>query len=207
MPIEAPVNYIEDLNETWPAGPEDSGDGDNHLVNIKVAVKGSFPNLGQAPVTKTASEINDLATKTGTETLEAKTINNGTFTGTQEGFVGDVTGNLTGNAATATDAINAVNVTGSGVADFNTTLTRPSAVGTFIATTAGFTVPPGVYNLLTPLALNTLFLEIFVGANWYAIEEAAPGVRLLATITSDGLNVRLRTSSGTDNVQYKQMYS
>ena len=58
MPIEAPVNYIEDLNETWPAGPEDSGDGDNHLVNIKVAVKGSFPNLGQAPVTGKAEDLN-----------------------------------------------------------------------------------------------------------------------------------------------------
>lgn len=57
MPIESPVNYIEDLNSAWPAGPEDAGDGDDHDRLTKKGVQGSFPNLGQAAVTASAAEL------------------------------------------------------------------------------------------------------------------------------------------------------
>lgn len=75
MGLETGVTYIEDLVDTNPVGATDNIDeGDDHIRNIKTAVQGSFPNLGAAAVTKTAAQINDLASKTGTETLTNKTL-------------------------------------------------------------------------------------------------------------------------------------
>ena len=59
MALEGGVTYIEDLVATNPVGATDNIDeGDDHIRNIKTAVKGSFPNLGAAAVTKTASQLN-----------------------------------------------------------------------------------------------------------------------------------------------------
>ena len=65
MPLEnsppiVPPNeaYITDLNSDWPTGGDDRTDGDNHLRGIKNVLKRQFPNLGQAPVTLTAAQIN-----------------------------------------------------------------------------------------------------------------------------------------------------
>ena len=65
MALEGTVNYIDDLNEAWPIGNVDTLDeSDNHHRITKAAVKGSFPNLGQAAVTLTAAQINTLQTST-----------------------------------------------------------------------------------------------------------------------------------------------
>lgn len=65
MALEGTVNYIDDLNEAWPIGNVDTIDeSDNHHRITKAAVKGSFPNLGQAAVTLTAAQINTLQTST-----------------------------------------------------------------------------------------------------------------------------------------------
>ena len=55
------VNYIDDLNESWPIGNVDHLDeSDDHHRAVKKAVKGSFPNLGQGAVTVTAAELNTV---------------------------------------------------------------------------------------------------------------------------------------------------
>lgn len=60
MALETGVTYIEDLVTTNPVGATDNVDeGDDHIRNIKTAVKGSFPNLGAVAVTKTAADINN----------------------------------------------------------------------------------------------------------------------------------------------------
>ena len=61
MALETGVTYIEDLVETNPneADSDTLDEADNHMRLIKTAVKGSFPSLGAAAVTKTAAEIND----------------------------------------------------------------------------------------------------------------------------------------------------
>ena len=65
MALEGTVNYIDDLNSAWPIGNIDTLDeSDNHHRITKVAVKGSFPNLGQAAVTLTAAQINALQNST-----------------------------------------------------------------------------------------------------------------------------------------------
>ena len=77
--------------------PDQVKESANHHRGIKSAVQGSFPNLGQQAVTKTAAEINDLVQPATTDTLSNKTISSAAFTGTQTGFNGDVDGDLTGN--------------------------------------------------------------------------------------------------------------
>ena len=66
MTIETKYEFIDDLNPNYPeqtskiseaAGP--------HPRGIKEAVKGSFPNLGQEAVTKTAAELNAVLTTAG----------------------------------------------------------------------------------------------------------------------------------------------
>ena len=57
MGTETPV-YIEDLNTAWPLAGDSRAEGDDHLRNIKVAIKGSFTSLGAAPVTATAAQLN-----------------------------------------------------------------------------------------------------------------------------------------------------
>lgn len=39
MPLESPVNQISDLNAAWPSGGEEKSQGDDHIRNIKAAVK------------------------------------------------------------------------------------------------------------------------------------------------------------------------
>ncbi|HEX6824739.1 MAG TPA: hypothetical protein VF077_00370 [Nitrospiraceae bacterium] len=39
MGLEASVTKVADLNEAWPLGTDPRSDGDNHIRNLKVAVK------------------------------------------------------------------------------------------------------------------------------------------------------------------------
>lgn len=56
------VTYISDLNAAWPLGtlPDKKSEGDNHLRNIKLGIKNTFPNVTGA-VTPTHVEINYLS--------------------------------------------------------------------------------------------------------------------------------------------------
>lgn len=57
--------YIDDIDETSPNDdPDQVAGGAAQFRQFKTDVKGSFPSLGQAAVTKTADEINDLYTTT-----------------------------------------------------------------------------------------------------------------------------------------------
>jgi len=80
---------IEDITPTTPLGTDAISNGDDQIRQLKTDITDQFPNLGAIAVSRTAAEINDLATKNGGDTI----------TGT---FTGDVTGNVTGNAGTVT---------------------------------------------------------------------------------------------------------
>ena len=77
--------------------PDQVKEAANHLRGIKNAVQGSFPNLGQVAVTRTAAEFNVCILPSEPATLSLKTIESAVFTGTQTGFIGNVTGDLTGD--------------------------------------------------------------------------------------------------------------
>ena len=59
MTVET-VNFISDLDQNNPAGGDSIAEGDDHIRNIKKAIKSTFPNVTKA-VTATADEINKIS--------------------------------------------------------------------------------------------------------------------------------------------------
>lgn len=72
MPLES-ASFINGLDANNPAGGDSLSQADDHLRLIKAAVKATFPNVTGA-ILPTQTIINDLATKSGSETLTNKTI-------------------------------------------------------------------------------------------------------------------------------------
>ena len=59
------VTHISDLNTSWPLGSDLASTSDDHIRNIKVALKTDFPNVNGA-VTPTPAQFNQLTTNTFT---------------------------------------------------------------------------------------------------------------------------------------------
>lgn len=57
MPLEANVQFISDLEPTYPLQEDGMGQGDDHFRNIKKAIKATFPNINGA-ITGTVAQIN-----------------------------------------------------------------------------------------------------------------------------------------------------
>src|SRR4051812_43863949 len=53
------VTHISDLNSSWPLGSDLASTSDDHIRNIKVALKTDFPNVNAA-VTGTPTQLNNL---------------------------------------------------------------------------------------------------------------------------------------------------
>lgn len=68
MPLESDVNYLSDLNSGYPVDEDHRHLGDDHLRNIKKALKQSFPNVNGA-CNPTAAEFNLLASVGVSDTL------------------------------------------------------------------------------------------------------------------------------------------
>lgn len=60
------VTHISDLNSAWPLGSDLASTSDDHIRNIKVALKTDFPNINAA-VTATPTQLNQL---TGLSTVQ-----------------------------------------------------------------------------------------------------------------------------------------
>lgn len=107
MPLES-ATYITDLNESYPAITDDTGQGDDHLRLIKLALKTTLPNFNAA-LASTPAEI-DAVAHTGSLEAEAgssvaPSINFGkasdATTGLYRASAGHIgiAGRLTGNGA------------------------------------------------------------------------------------------------------------
>lgn len=59
MTVEA-VAHISDLNATYPAAGDNPQEGDDHIRNIKLALRADFPNI-TGPVTATQAQLNAAA--------------------------------------------------------------------------------------------------------------------------------------------------
>jgi len=104
--IEDPGTYVDGLNDAYPAEGDDLLEGNNHIRGVKNAIVNTFPNITGA-ITATHTDINDLATKTGAETLTNKTLDAVALGTPASGNLANCTfptlnQNTTGNAATAT---------------------------------------------------------------------------------------------------------
>ena len=62
MGLETSVTHIDDLDPAFPTAGDSAAQGDDHLRNIKSALKNTFPNITD-PVTATAAEVNALIGK------------------------------------------------------------------------------------------------------------------------------------------------
>lgn len=84
MPLES-VTHISDLVVTNPTSTDPKSEGDNHLRNIKTALKTDFPNIS-GPVTKTHTQLNNTLDKTGdamTGNLNMPSLNTGQLAGSR----------------------------------------------------------------------------------------------------------------------------
>lgn len=118
MPVES-VTYIDDLNATNPVGATDpKSQGDDHIRNIKLALKNTFPNIDGA-VTASVAEMNLLDGLT-TSTAELNLLDGLTANFTELNYLDGATGVTgTGNTVrsaspTFTGTINAAVLTASG---------------------------------------------------------------------------------------------
>lgn len=83
MTVES-VQYISDLDASNPAGGDSISEGDDHIRNIKRAVKDSFPNV-DGPVELSTAEFNTLKSQLQNGGIVASCKFNGTSIMYQEG--------------------------------------------------------------------------------------------------------------------------
>lgn len=112
MSVESQVNNIADLNPTYPQADDPVSQGDNHIRNIKKALKDTFPNI-DGTVTASEDEINQLAGQdlpSDVGALEARvTKNEGDIANNAAGIANNAAGiasNATGIANNATGIAN-----------------------------------------------------------------------------------------------------
>lgn len=68
MPVES-VTYVSDLNTSWPLGTgEPKSLGDDHIRNLKLALRNTFPNINGA-VNPTPAQLNQLASLSAVSVL------------------------------------------------------------------------------------------------------------------------------------------
>lgn len=117
------IGNIDDLNIANPTNTDNLSQGDNHIRNIKKAIKQTFPQVTGA-VSKSHTQLNttvqtvEAATSIDSANSLIKRDQMGNFAANT--MTGDVTGNVTGN------------VTGDVVGDLNGDIYRPSADGTAV---------------------------------------------------------------------------
>lgn len=68
------VTHISDLNASWPLGSDLASTSDDHIRNIKTALKNDFPNVNGA-VNPTPTQFNQLTSNTFTSGLTVSTGN------------------------------------------------------------------------------------------------------------------------------------
>ena len=198
--------YIDDIDEGQPLNTEPVSEGAVQIRDFKTDVKGSFPNLGQAAVTKTAAEINDLFTITdagalayldtvGTAQIDADAV---TATQIAPDAVGssEIAANAVGASEIADNAVVRATIGNDavGVNEIAVNAVNDAALAT--ASVAGskalsdfenYALPVGWYMISTPATV--LHVMINTGAGWVALSEDG------CTCWSDGTNTRLSSGS------------
>ena len=103
MALES-ASFINGLVSTNPTSSDNVGEGDNHIRLVKATILATFPNIAGA-MTKTHTQLNDsvaateAATNANTASAIVKRDGSGNFSaGT---ITAALTGNVTGNASTA----------------------------------------------------------------------------------------------------------
>ena len=72
MTVES-VTYIDDLNASYPAGTDAKSEGDDHIRNIKSAIKATFPNVNGA-ISSTDEDLSACAGFSGSISSDGTTV-------------------------------------------------------------------------------------------------------------------------------------
>jgi len=102
MALETPVNFISDLVITNPTSSDPRNEGDDHIRNVKTAIKATFPNVTGA-VTPTHTVLNYMlgVTSAVQTQLDAKApLASPTFTGTVSAATITASARIEGNGGT-----------------------------------------------------------------------------------------------------------
>lgn len=108
MTVET-ATYIGDLNPNYPAGGEPKAEGDNHMRLVKSALRASFPNLGSAPMTATAAQLNAVVSSAGVLSVGTSTTSVTIGTGSKSFTTQTGLGFAAGQSARIQDNANLAN--------------------------------------------------------------------------------------------------
>jgi len=154
MPLET-VTHISDLNPANPSSADPKSEGDNHIRNLKSALKTDFPNVA-GPVTASHTELSHVQGVTSPiqAQLNAKPNKTGdTWTGTH-----DFTG-ATLLAATPVAAANPATKAYVDAAAFSAALPGQAGNAGKFVTTDGVTASWASVNT-TPFSNNTALAQV-----------------------------------------------
>jgi microcystin-dependent protein len=94
MPLESPLQYVNDLNPANPTAPDGLNQGDDHIRGMKLALKQTFPNFTSGALTASQADLDGAvsATTNGVSVLadagaHFKTNTNDGFTNPANGEV------------------------------------------------------------------------------------------------------------------------
>lgn len=203
MPLES-VTHISDLVATNPTSTDPKSEGDNHLRNIKTALKTDFPNIS-GPVTKTHTQLNNALDKTGdtmtgplaqalgTAALPSYTFSGDTNTGMWSPGADILAWSTAGAERLRIDTSGNVLVTGSGGLGYGVGSGGTVTQATSKVTTVTLNKPCGLITM-NNAALGAGATAVFVcnnslvSVNELVIAEISGG--------GDPLNYRLRALAG-----------
>ena len=173
MALES-VDHIDDLNAANPLGTDARSYGDDHIRNIKKALKADFPNI-DAAVTTTPAELNVLDGVTGGTVLASSAVVVDASKKVNEWLVDNLT--IDGNSITA----------GTGVVNI------VPASGSAIVLDGTVNVDAGVITGATSITSTA-----FVGTLSTAAQANITSVGILTTLSVDNITINGNTVSSTD---------
>lgn len=225
MALES-VIHIDDLDANNPLGTDSRSQGDDHIRNIKSALKTDFPNI-DSPVTASPTELNVLDGVTAGTVTASKGVVVDASSKVDIWNVDNLT--IDGNTLTAnTGAINITPAAGSaivldgtinvdaGVVTGATSVTSTTFVGALTgnadtATSATSATTAGTVTTATQASITTAANLVTVGAldsgsitsNFGAIDNGASAITTTGTITggvvvADNININGNTIISTD---------
>ena len=173
MALES-VDHIDDLNAANPLGTDARSYGDDHIRNIKRALKADFPNI-DAAVTTTPAELNVLDGVTGGTVLASSAVVVDASKKVNEWLVDNLT--IDGNSITA----------GTGVVNI------VPASGSAIVLDGTVNVDAGVITGATSITSTA-----FVGTLSTAAQANITSVGTLTTLSVDNITVNANAITSTD---------
>lgn len=132
MTVES-VSYIDDLNPSYPAAGDPKSEGDDHIRNIKTAIRATFPNITSA-MTCSESELN---------VIDGSNVNNADLVKLHAVTASAAELNITDGLLSTTAELNRLAGTTFSASDLNT------LVGAADAANAGGSITPGTGFTLT----------------------------------------------------------